>query len=397
MNLRRTLPVGWSRAAKCPWGQVKLNNWIEVSESNLAANYATAKAAAGQSTEVLAVVKAGGYGHGLERCSEALARAGARWLGVTDVAEGVAVRVAVGPEVEVMVMCGFLPEDATRIREHGLMPVVWTEQQVWWLGAGRVHVEVDTGMGRQGVTPGSELAGLLEVLAQAGMNVDGVFTHFCSSEEAGSEVTQRQERRFEAAIAQVKAAGLRPRWVHAGNTSTLDNPAQPWPWLEELASTVGARAMVRVGLALYGYSLPIQGAAAAQVRPVLKPVMTWKAKVLAVRTLAVGDTLGYGASFAAERTMRIATLGVGYADGLRRELSHGGWAMVRGQRAAIVGRISMNLTVVDVTGIEGVYANEVAVVLGEGITADDHARLAGTISYEILCTIGPRFPIVPRV
>ena len=295
-----------------------------------------------------------------------------------------------------LVMCGFLPEDAAALREHRLMPVVWTEQQVAWLAPGLVHVEVDTGMGRQGVRPGSELARLLEMLARAGMNVDGVLTHFSSSEEAGSEVTQQQERRFEAAIAQLKAAGVRPRWVHAGNTSTLDNPAQRWPWLEELAATVAARAMVRVGLALYGYCLPIQGAGEAHLRAALRPVMTWKAKVLAVRALEVGETVGYGASFVAERPMRIATLGVGYADGLRRELSHRGWVMLRGRRAPIVGRISMNLTVVDVTEIEGVSANEVAVILGEGITADDHARLGGTIAYEIVCAVGHRLPIVSR-
>lgn len=380
-----------------PQGQVKLNNWIEVSEVNLAANYAAVKAAAGEGTEVLAVVKAGAYGHGLERCAHALANSGARWLGVTSATEGVAARAAAGPDIDVLLMCGFLPEDAATIRKHSLTPVVWTEQQAGWLAPGNVHVEVDTGMARQGVTPGSELAGLLEVLAGAGMMVDGVFTHFCSSEEAESELTQRQERLFEAAIAQVKAAGLRPRWIHAGNTSTLDNPAQPWPWLEQLAGTVDARAMVRAGLALYGYCLPIQGAGEAHVRTALTPVLTWKAKVLAVRTLGIGQTVGYGATFTAERPMRIATLGVGYADGLRRELSHGGWVMVRGKRAPIVGRISMNLTVVDVTEIEGVYADEVAVVLGDGITADDHARLAGTIAYEILCALGSRFPIVPRV
>ena len=376
---------------------MKLNNWIEVSEPNLVANYATVRATAGEGTEVLAVVKAGAYGHGLTRCSQALARAGARWLGVTSVAEGVAVRAAAGPDVDVLVMCGFLPEDATAIREHGLVPVVWTKEQVRWLGAGRVHVEVDTGIARQGVTPGNALVRLLDVLADAGMELDGLLTHFSSSEEAHSQVTERQQQRFEAAIAQVKAAGVRPRWIHAGNTSTLDNPAQNWPWLEQLAHTVGARAMVRVGLALYGYCLPIHGVAEAQVQPVLKLVMTWKAKVLAARTLEVGETVGYGATFVAQRPMRIATLGVGYADGLRRELSHGGWLMVRGKRAAILGRISMNLTVVDVTEIEEVCADEVAVVLGEGITADDHARLAGTIAYEILCTVGARFPNVPSL
>ena len=177
--------------------------------------------------------------------------------------------------------------------------------------------------------------------------------------------------------------------VHAGNTSTVDNPAQEWPWLVELAATVGARAMVRTGLGLYGYCLPIGGHARPQVRSALRPVMTWKAHVLAVRELEAGETVGYNATFTAKRPMRVALLPAGYADGLRRELSEGGWVMIRGVRAPILGRVSMNLTVVDVTGIAGVAANEEAVLLGEGVTAEDHARLAGTIAYEILCGVHP--------
>ncbi len=152
--------------------------------------------------------------------------------------------------------------------------------------------------------------------------------------------------------------------------------------------------MVRSGLALYGYTLPIDGDAVARVRPALQPVLTWKATVLAVRTLAAGDTVGYNARFVAAGSRRVALLPIGYADGLRRELSSsnlpgaertGGWVMIHGQRAPILGRISMNLTVVDVTGIADVVAGDEAVVLGEGISADDHAALAGTIPYEILC------------
>jgi alanine racemase len=207
-------------------------------------------------------------------------------------------------------------------------------------------------------------------------------------------LTQLQERRFEQAVVQVREAGLRPRWVHAGNSSAVDNPAQEWPWLVELAASVGARAMVRPGIALYGYCLPIEGDAQAHVRPVLQPVMTWKARVLAVRDLAAGETIGYNATFTAKEPMRVALLPVGYADGLRRELSScgqepGGWVMVRGKRAWVLGRVSMNLTVVDVTGIAGVVAGDEVVVLGPGVTADDHARLAGTIAYEILCGVKP--------
>jgi alanine racemase len=385
--------------------------WVEVSEERLAANLHQVREAAGAETEVLAVVKANAYGHGLERCSAALARAGARWLGVTCVKEGARARAALaaaglGEGVEILVMCGFLPEDVSALVEHGLTPVVWTHEQVGWLGGCtgiRLHVEVDTGMGRQGVRPSAELEELLDAAADAGLVVEGVFTHFCESEVAGSELTRAQERRFEGAVAQVWKRGLRPAWIHAGNSSFVDNPVAEDSWLVELASSVGARAMVRSGLALYGYCLAIEGGAAGKLRDALRPVMTWKTRVLAVRELAIGETVGYGATFVAPRSMRVALLPVGYADGLRRELSGsnagssagsntkpGGWVMVRGRKAGIVGRVSMNLTVVDLTGIDGVAAGDEVVLLGDGVTAEDHARLAGTIPYEILCGVRER-------
>jgi alanine racemase len=167
----------------------------------------------------------------------------------------------------------------------------------------------------------------------------------------------------------------------------------------ELAKSVGARAMVRSGLALYGYCLPIEGADAEAMRPrvrrELRPVMQWKTRVLAVRELAAGETVGYGATFTAPGQMRVALLPVGYADGLWRELSGsnerpGGWVMVGGRRAEIVGRVSMNLTTVDVSGTAGVAAGDEVVLLGDGVTAEDHARIAGTIAYEILCGVRER-------
>jgi alanine racemase len=386
-----------------------LKVWVEVSEERLAGNLRAVREAAGAETEVLAVVKANAYGHGLERCAIGLARAGARWLGVTCVSEGARVRAALAEAglgvagVEILVMCGFLPEDVGALVEHGLTPVVWTREQVGWLGgrAGmRVHVEVDTGMGRQGVRVGAELEALFDALEGAGLALDGLFTHLCESEVAGSELTRAQQRRFETAIAQVQARGFTPAWIHAGNSSAVDNPPQPAAWLADLGRSIGARAMVRAGLALYGYCLPIEGNAAAGVQPALRPVMTWKTHVLAVRELAQGETVGYGATFVAPGAMRVALLPVGYADGLRRELSGsnarpGGWVMVRGrdgvdQKAGIVGRVSMNLTVVDVTGIAGVAAGEEVVLLGDGMTAEDHARIAGTIPYEILCGVRER-------
>ena len=402
-----------------------MTSWVEISGERLAANYRAIAQAVGADTAVLGVVKANAYGHGVELCSTTLARAGAPWLGVTSAAEGARVWQALAEagladkdQPRILVMCGFLQQDVEAIAEHALTPVVWTPEQLGWLeGTGlAVHVEVDTGMARQGVHPGEELEDLLDELTAAGLALDGIFTHFCAAEVAHSELTQTQQRRFEAAVKQVLARNLSPKWVHAGSSSSVDNPAQSSPWLVDLANSVDARAMVRCGIALYGYCSPITGADAASVppklRPALRPVMTWKTRILSLRDLAAGETVGYNATFTAPRPMRLAMLPVGYADGLRRELSGsnakpGGWVILRSRdeaaqqtephpvkaesqaarRAPIVGRVSMNLTMVDVTAIPGVRIGDEVVVLGDGITADDHARLAATIPYEILCAV----------
>ena len=393
-----------------------MTSWVEVSERRLRANYRLLVEAAGDDTAVLAVVKANAYGHGVCVCAPVLAKAGAEWLGVADAAEGVVVREALAAggmryedQPRILMMCGLPGEDAEAVVSHGLTPVVWEQRQMEGLAAAvmrhggdaarlRVHLEIDTGMARQGVVPGEGLRALLHWLKrQPRLLLDGVLTHFASPEESGSPQTLAQRARFEEAIAAVAEAGLRPGWVHAGSSSTLDNQdgAGNLAWLRSLAGSVGARSMVRSGIALYGYCLPIEQddtAAEAKVRCGLQPVMCWKTRVIGLRDVQAGDTVGYNATFRAERLMRLALLPVGYADGLRRELSGsnarpGGWTMVKGRRAAIVGRVSMNLTVVDVTEIPGVAVGDEVVVLGDGVTADDHARLAHTISYEIVCGV----------
>ena len=391
-----------------------MKTWVEISAQRLAANYALLTRRACD-TAVLAVVKANAYGHGAAVCAPILAAAGAPWLGVTDTAEGEVVLEALGAleglasAPRILVMSGLLPQDAEVIVRRKLTPVVWDRKQMEWLIAAAsrtqaqvpIHLEIDTGMARQGVAPGAELSALLEwIKAQHNLRLDGVFTHFASAEVAGSPQTHAQSGRFEQAVAAVANAGLRPAWVHAGNSSTVDTETteQNLLWLRQLASNVGAKSMVRAGLALYGYCLPVEtissAASAPQsaVQPGLLPVMTWKTRIIGLRTVQPGDTVGYNATFSASRTMRLALLPIGYADGLRRELSAansyaGGWAMVHSQRAPIVGRISMNLTVVDVTHLPNVSLGDEAIVLGDGITASDHARLAHTIPYEILCGI----------
>jgi alanine racemase len=392
-----------------------VKSWVEIAEGRLAGNYRVLAGAAGGDTAVLAVVKANAYGHGAGICAPVLVRAGAEWLGVTDAAEGVAVQEALGGlNARILVMSGLLREDAEAIVRYGLAAVVWQREQMEWLAeavkrAGAkpvgVHLEIDTGMARQGVAVGEELVGLLEwIKSETSLRLEGVMTHFASAEVAGSPQTALQRRRFEQAIAAVGAAGLRPDWVHAGNSSTLDVESLEGnvAWLRGLAASVGARSMVRPGVALYGYCLPVEGADAAEskVRGELLPVMSWKTRVTGLREVEVGETVGYNGIFTAQKKMRLALLPIGYADGLRRELSGsnlraGGWAMVKGQRATIVGRVSMNLTVVDVSAVEGVELGDEVVVLGDGVTAEDHARLAGTIAYEIVCGVRAEPRLVP--
>jgi alanine racemase len=379
----------------------RVKNWAEISSARLAENFHATRSAAGSDVETLAVIKADAYGHNATLCAPILTKAGARWLGVTDVEEGAAVRTALGEgATRMLVMSGMEVSDAAALIAHGLVPVVWTVEQVAAMeraakAAGQrttVHVEVDTGMSRQGATMGEPLRKVLAKLATSRwVSCDGVMTHLCCSEVAGAKTTALAQQRFGEALADVAAMGLKPELVHIGNTSAVDE-GSTLEWVRQQAKKLQARAMVRTGLALYGYCLPIEAPeeTAGRLRPEVKPVMTWKARVLDVREVEAGATVGYGATFVAEKAMRLALIPAGYADGFRREASSSvgnGWVMVNGQRAAVMGRVSMNLTVVDVSAIEGVAPGTEAVLLGEGVSAEDHAAWAGTISYEILCGI----------
>ena len=394
-----------------------MKNWIEISAARLAANYNTLRQTAGPAISVLGVIKADAYGHSAALCAPVLASAGAPWLGVTDLREGVQVQaeltsagIAPADQPRILIMSGSLPDEAAAIIAHNLTPVVWSIDELDALRTAAeasgsklpVHIEIDTGMSRQGCAVGEELESILNwFAAQNALTFDGIMTHFASAEIAGSPISTAQQHAFEQAVAQIKASGLQPQWVHAGNSSAVDNlhPFAATPtsleWLIEQAAALNAKAMVRTGLALYGHCLPVEqspnytGPHEANVSNKLLPVLTWKARIIGLREIAAGTHVGYGATFTASHPMRLALLPVGYADGLRRELSSSptgsGWVMLHGQRAPIVGRVSMNLTVVDVTHIAAVAVGDEAIILGEGITAEDHARIAGTISYEILC------------
>ncbi len=395
-------------------------SWVEVSQRALASNLAALRRAAmaglpanAPETAVLAVIKADAYGHGAALCAPVLARAGAQWLGVTDAAEGAAVReslFAAGvdgtAQPQILLMSGLEAAEVPLLVEHRLTPVVWFAEQLGWLAARAdrehplpVHIEIDTGMARQGVRPGDDLGRLLaELRGYPQLRLDGVMTHFASAEIAGSPQTASQQQRFQRGVMQTREAGLRPAWMHAGNTSTLDE-ARLVPWMRAQAEALGARLLVRSGLALFGHALALEGAE-AQLAPTLTPAGTWKSHVIAVSDLVAGETIGYNGTYTVAEPMRVALLPVGYADGLRRELSStntraGGWVMVRGCRAAILGRVSMNLTTVDVTKSAGVKVGDEVVLLGGGITAVDHAELASTIPYEILCGLRARPVLKP--
>ena len=375
-----------------------MKSTLHISKQALQNNFRAVQAAAGSDSIVLAVVKADAYGHGAALCAPVLAEAGATWFGVSDVAEGAVVRAAVGKEPRILVMCGMEPEDGDAMIAHALTPVIWTPEHVQALqGAAEAagvrchtHLELDTGMARQGCGVGEELAQTLRAIEEApNVLLEGLMTHLCCAEEVDSVSTKQQELSLVEAADQIIASMLLPVFVHLANSSAVDE-GSTFHTIRRLAGSLGAVPMVRTGLALYGYVMQLEGdgARVSGLSPGLQPVLTWTTRVVGVREVSAGTSVGYGATYLASRSMRLALLPVGYADGFRRAASSSigdGWVMIAGQRATVVGRVSMNLTVVDVTEIPHVGVGDEVVLLGEGVSAEDHARWSGTIAYDILC------------
>jgi alanine racemase len=381
--------------------------WAEISLRRLVGNMLRLQKQAAN-TDLLAVVKADAYGHGAVFCAVALVRAGARWLGVTSVEEGATVRAALEAQqlsARILLMRCISVDDVEAALFAGLTPAISEpahldalESAAAKLGLKNIpiHVEVDTGMSRQGVSIAELPAMLARFVPDSPLRLEGVMTHFASAEEVSSPQNKEQLEQLASALALVRAAGLRPEWVHAGSTATID-AGIALPALHKLAADCGARLMCRPGIGLYGYAMEMQGAA-SQVRAELQPVLAWKTRIMALREVGAGARVGYNSMFVAQGPTRLALLAVGYADGLRRSLSNAGDVLIAGKRARIVGRVSMDVCSVDVTHIPEAQVGDEVVILGEQggerITADDHARIAGTISYEILCGIAKR---VPRV
>ena len=376
-------------------------------------------------SDLLAVVKANAYGHGLSPCAPWLVQAGAQWLGITSVEEGIALR-GLCTKVRILVMRGLLHGESDALIDAQLTPTVWETEQLGWLakaaqqralavGSVPIHLEIDSGMSRQGVEL-PRLANLLGTLQSLPMlRLAGVYTHFASADMLDAEQNRLQRTAFRRAVEQILAAGFHPQWIHAGNSSTL--LARQAMDFNDLPHTEGAKYLIRPGIALYGYAPVFSGAeceVAEQARARLRPVLTWKTVIASTRTVEPGTAVGYSATFVAPAKMRLALLPVGYADGLNRKLSgsnssEGGHVLIHGVPAPIVGRVSMDLTVVDISHIPNVATGDEVVILGEHngseqdggeqngqrVTADDHARWAGTIPYEILCAISARVPRVP--
>jgi alanine racemase len=369
--------------------------WAEVSLGTLRQNFRTVVKHAGAGVTVCAVVKADAYGHGAMECARALQTEGATWLGVTSLDEAIPLREA-GIESRILLMTGFWRGEESEIVRLRLTPTVWEPWHVESLenaaasGTVRqaVHLKVDTGMGRLGVAL-AELPAVLRALGAAPhLVLEGLSTHLASSEIMDAPSVAEQEHRFAEAQRTVRAAGFDPSLVHMANTGALISRRETW------------NNMVRPGVALYGYYLPFQRAgrevSGGTLRLAVKPVLTWKTRILSMRNFAANQPLGYGGTYVTKAPAHVAVLPVGYADGYNRQLSNRGRVIVRDHYAPIIGSISMDLTLADVTGIPGIAVGDEVILLGtsDGLSVDalEHARLANSSPYEILCNISKRVP-----
>ncbi len=378
-----------SRAATRP-------TWAEVSLTALRQNFRTVQQHVGANVTVCAVVKADAYGHGAVECSRALEAEGAKWLGVTSLDEAIPLREA-GVRANILLMTGFWRGEESEIIRLHLTPTVWEpwhietlESAAAAMGVARhpVHLKIDTGMGRLGVAV-DQLPGVLAALQAAKhLLLEGLSTHLASSEIMDAPSVAEQERSFDAARRMVREAGMEPAFVHMANTAAVISRRETW------------NNMVRPGVALYGYYLPFQRAgrevSGGTLRLPVKPILTWKTRILSLRDFGANQPLGYGATYVTRAPAHVAVLPVGYADGYNRQLSNRGRVIVREHFAPIVGRISMDLTLVDVTGIPCIAVGDEVILLGEreGLSVDalEHAELANSTPYEILCNISKRVP-----
>lgn len=364
--------------------------WTMIDLRALQWNLRQVRRRVGARTGILAVVKANAYGHGAVPCSRTLVAAGADRLGVATVEEGVELRRA-GLKVPIAVLGLMQPAEAAAVVRHRLQPAVALEAQVRALSraaraAGRttaVHVKVDTGMGRIGLQPAEAVVFARRLQALPGVSVAGMFTHFAHADGRDKRLLRSQQERMRAAADAIKR--LWPKaLVHAANSAAV------------LESPETYADVVRPGIMLYGlYPSP-------RLRGVveLRPALSWVTHIAQLKEVPAGTGLSYGHTFFTSRHSRIATLPVGYADGLSRSLSNRGRVLIGGHPCPLVGRVCMDMCLADVTDAPEARIGSEAVLIGrqggQTISADDLADLQGTISYEILCAIGSRVPRLYR-
>ena len=370
-------------------GPFAYRSWVEISLKQIADNFQAVRDVVGPGVEVMPVVKADAYRHGAVEVSRALTNAGARWLAVSNVEEGVILRER-GITTRILVMADFLPGERAGLLEHNLTPVIHSLEDIreWdrWSErrgvASAYHLKIDSGMGRLGTrAPASEI--LAAVAAAKHANLEGLMTHFASAANYASSQTEEQLRVFMKVCGELARAGVNPPFLHlASSTPVAYGRKDAW------------QRMVRPGHAIYGYVSPVAKGDAPPRLLDVKPALTWKTAVLSVKDLPAGALVGYGGIFRAPQPTRIAVLAAGYADGIPHRLSNKGRVIVKGQLAPILGAVSMDLTTIDVTHCPPVAVGDAVTLLGsEGglsIDAQQIARIAGTISYSVLCGIHAR-------
>ena len=378
--------------------------WAEVSLGALTHNLRAIRqhvnpvGSRGPRRKVLAVIKSNAYGHGIVPVARALSKAHADWFGVTCSAEGAELRES-GIREPILILTGFWAGEEKRILEHHLTPAITRPEQLWLLdrAAGRspkkgrkpvgFHLKIDSGMNRLGIAP-LEIPAFARVLASCpNLRLEGTFTHIASSEVFTTEQTAEQEKTFESVLACMRSLGLDPGIVHMANSAAI--VGRPSTWYH----------MVRPGAILYGYHQffePSDLNPEMAVKLAVRPVLSFRARIISLKDSAPGARVGYNARWTAEKPSRVAVLAAGYADGLVRVLSNKGRVIVRGHFAPIIGTVSMDLTAADVTGVPSVKVGDIATIYGtdSGATQSvpDVARIANTASADLLCALGKRVP-----
>jgi alanine racemase len=345
---------------------------------------------------ILAVVKSNAYGLGAVPVSKALQKAGADWFGVTCTNEGIELRES-GIRKRVLVLTGFWPGEEKRILRNNLTPVVTRLGDVRLLERAakslrpkapiRFHLKINTGMNRLGIDPG-EIEAFAAALADSRhIALEGTFTHFASAEDFSARQTDDQERLFNQCLSRMRALGLAPGIVHMANSGAIC--ARPSTYAD----------MVRPGAVLYGYYQsfdPPPKNQEVRERLPIEPSLSLRARIITLRDLPAGQSVGYSARFVTERPTKVAVLNAGYADGILRQRTNRGCALVRGRRVPLVGTISMDLTTIDVTSIPGVQVGDIVTIYGkdgnDSIVVSDVAREIGTVTSDLLCALGRRVP-----